>query len=167
MRFKKFLIISLILIGSISVFADDAGMSQTTARSREEKKLGMYVSILGDPFPSIYSVNGAYNINDHFRANLGVGMKFVIAAYGGYTFGGGIKYFFLPNSNFSPVAGVNLTTIITENPRSGSRSADLMGSTNLGIDWQLASGLDLGAGANLAESSGLVVIPYINLGWFF
>src|SRR5206468_6421538 len=44
-----------------------------TEHVRENKPIGAYASLWGDPYPALYGVNLAYNVYDFVRINGGVG----------------------------------------------------------------------------------------------
>src|SRR5271163_964695 len=73
--------IGLIMIAALAAFQSSARADENvTATSTSEldsnrmsNKLGAYLSILGDPSPTLLGVNMAYNLTDYLRLNGGAG----------------------------------------------------------------------------------------------
>ena len=174
-RTTQWIFLGVVLIASAPLSATD----KDTEGVRAKLPYGLYASGLGDPVPSLLSLNAAYALNDSFRVNLGAGLLNGLAG-DGYSIGAGIKYFLCPRSNLSPVVGIGaavshaemktltgiLNAIFKTNDPSQPQTTGV-GAATLGLDWQLPAGLNVGAGVNLAVSHSMGFIPYVNLGWFF
>lgn len=145
--------------------------------NRAEKKVGLSVSYFGDPFPSKFGGNLAYNVTDFVRITGGYGQG--MAATSGTskleakTYGF-VARFFLPNRSITPVVGlgwahVNLT--LTGMPGK-MKVAGLTATGNhlyvtFGLDWQAGNGLNLRLGYSYSLRTGVGKSPCINIGWFF
>jgi len=144
--------------------------------SRSEKKIGLHLGLLGDPFPTLIGFNANYNVIDWVRVTAGYG-SVTASVTGGElkatTFGAGVRVF-VPDWNFSPVGGISWATVSVTATGTGvigdvggfSGSASHMYAT-IGFDWQTGMGFNLGAGYNLSLKSGVGGLPYVNLGWYF
>lgn len=174
----KYLLIAFVCLSSSASHAKtetDSTMSTeadlSTFSNRQGNKLGVYMSVLGDPFPNLIGMNAAYNLTDYLRANLGYGK--VSASIGESeasltTIGAGAKGM-VPGWSLTPVLGLNATyamfsgSAITVNNLSKS---GLVPYLNVGLDWQAQGGFNVGLGTNVSFSdagSG----GYLNLGYFF
>lgn len=144
--------------------------------SRTSHRFGIYGSVLGDPFPSLFGINLAYNFTNFFRVNLGYGS---VSASSGTTtltatsIGAGAKLF-IPHWSFSPVVGFNYTNVaisasgtVSGLSVNGISVSGAFTNMSLGFDWQTQMGLMLGGGYNFGLSGGLGGAPFFNLGWFF
>jgi hypothetical protein len=144
--------------------------------NRSDRKLGAYVGILGDPHPTAFGINAAYNVTDYLRASIGYGSVSVSSISVGSgisideqsisTFGLAAK-FLMPGWNISPAATVGFSFLSLSD---GFTSEDYKTSNlylGLGADWQMQSGVNLGAGMNLSLNGGAPTAPYINVGMFF
>jgi hypothetical protein len=148
--------------------------------SRTKHRLGLYTALLGDPFPSLFTLNLAYNLFSFLRVNAGYGSASVTfptvvsaPSISMTTLGGGVKLF-VPNWGFSPVVGLNYSkvTVSVTGTLSGQSLYGISGDTNflyttLGFDWQTGYGLNFGFGYNLAMKAGIGGLPFVQLGWFF
>ncbi len=138
-----------------------------------QKRAGAFLGVLGDPFPTLVGVNLAYNVFDFLRATAGLGQ--VSASVGNSsasatTVGAGAR-FLVPGWSLSPVAGLSLAYVGYSSTGGalsvgGFDSGGLHAYASLGIDWQTASGFNVGAGYNLSTKAGVGGMPYLNLGWF-
>lgn len=145
------------------------GLSDSSS-NRMHKKLGAYMSLLGDPSPTLVGVNAAYNVTDYMRVNAGFGH--VSASLGDEsasltTVGAGAK-FFVPGWNFTPVLGANLAYAAFSGDTSvgGLTSTGLNPYLSVGFDWQARSGFNMGLAMNISLA-GADSNPCLNLGWFF
>ena len=144
---------------------------------------GGYVSVLGDPFPSLVGGNVAFNLTDFLRLNAGYGSVTAsvssTSAPGSSTnlsvttIGGGGKLF-VPGWNFSPMVGFNWSqvTVSTSGPSStnGLYGFTASGSTTyvtLGFDWQAMNGFDFAFGYNESLTAGVGGLGFGQIGWFF
>lgn len=156
--------------------AASSNSSETTVGSnRMLRKAGVYLGVLGDPFPTIVGVNLGYNAFDFARFTVGLGQ--VSASIGSAeasatTIGAGTR-FFVPGWSLSPVAGLSFAYVAVS--QKGGATLTVQNFTqsmahiyaNIGVDWQAASGFNIGAGYNLSFASGVGGLPYLNLGWYF
>lgn len=137
--------------------------------NRATKKYGMYMGFIGDPFPTIWGLNAAFNGTDFMRATAGYGQIASIK-----TFGFGAK-FMVPKRNLSPVVGINWAKVTVKIDDLDEDDDDVEGFEdsgdhfyiNAGIDWTSKGGLNLGGGYNFSLKADVGGIPYINVGAFF
>jgi len=150
--------------------------SETTVDSnRMLRKAGVYLGLIGDPFPTLVGVNLAYNLTDFMRASAGLGRVSATlgTAEASATTVGASAKFFMPGWNLSPVAGLGFAYVSVSQTGAAAVSVSNFGSSaahvyaSLGVDWQAASGFNVGAGYNLSFKSGVGGLPYVNLGWYF
>jgi hypothetical protein len=173
------IVLLLAIMFNLSSFAagTTANTSEATVDSnRMKNRLGAYLGLLGDPFPTIIGVNVAYNIFDFMRATGGFGQVSASASFGGAevsakatTFGLGTR-FFVPGWSLSPVGGLSFAAVSVSGSGVSVNNFSDSGShvyATLGADWQAASGFNVGVGYNISFKSGIGGMPYINLGWFF
>ncbi len=159
--------------------ATNATSETTEASNRMKRRLGAYVGLFGDPYPTIVGINVAYNALDFLRVSGGLGQLSASSSFGGAdasatatTIGAGAR-FFVPGWSFSPVAGLGFAYVNIS--QSGgmkvsvnnfdSSGAHLYGT--IGVDWQAGNGFNVGGGYNLSFKSGVGGQPYVNVGWFF
>jgi hypothetical protein len=168
---KKTLFFLLMLLVSFNA----AGISHGQD-SRLDKKYGVYLSLLGDPFPSAVGLNFAYNAVDFLRLNAGVGY-FSADTASITSVGLGVKAL-VPHWDFSPFIGLNysqsfmsssLGQVFFYNPANGSISNSLsFVYPSFGLDYQTRGGFDIGlnlAYFDVQNTKG--VIPGLNIGMFF
>lgn len=151
--------------------------------SRLNHRVGIYGTVLGDPFPSLAGINLALNATDFLRFNVGYGSvsgsltstssptqstNFTFT-----TIGGGAK-FMVPDWNFTPVLGINWSqvTVTTSGPSTtntlyGYNSSASTSYVTLGLDWQAGIGFNLAFGFNESLTPGVGGLPYGQIGWFF
>lgn len=168
-RFTFVLAVIFLLIGFVS-------QDLQAQSSRSEKKIGLHIGLLGDPFPTLIGFNANYNVTNWLRVTAGYG-SVTASVTGGElkatTIGGGVRLF-VPDWNFSPVGGISFASVSVSASGTGvvgdvggfSGSASHMYAT-IGFDWQTGMGFNLGAGYNLSLKSGVGGLPYVNLGWYF
>lgn len=179
----KILTLALMLASALaaaqSTFAATPGTSEARASdlsNRSDRKWGAYLGVLGDPHPTAFGINAAYNVTDYLRASVGygrfstgsisIGNSVSIEEESVSTFGVAAK-FLMPGWNISPSATVGFSFIGLSD---GFVSEDYKTSNlylGLGGDWQMASGFNLGAGLNLSLNGGAPTAPYLNIGMFF
>ncbi len=152
--------------------AGSQSVTETPESNRTSQRFGAYLSVLGDPAPNLIGINGAYNVTDYMRVNVGFGHTSVSAGTDTAsltTFGAGAK-FMMPDWNLTPVLGANLSYAIFSG--SGDMSVGGLTATGLvpylsvGADWQAKSGFNAGLGMNVAIGNGSSA-PYFNVGYFF
>jgi hypothetical protein len=169
---KKIALFLMALLVSVSV----AGISYGED-TRADKKFGVYVSLVGDPFISLYGINAAYNATDYLRINGGFGQ--IGADNVNITSVGLGAKLLVPHWAFSPYFGLefsesflssNLGQVWFYNP-SGNGSLGTSFSSlypSLGFDYQDKGGFNLGLGVIFYTVEGTSgVLPGLNLGWFF
>lgn len=141
------------------------------------KRAGAYLGVLGDPFPTLVGVNLGFNIFDFLRVHGGVGKISSSTSFGtssvsasATTVGAGARLF-VPGWNLSPTLGLGAAAVLYTSDGAAIRvqgfdasGAHVYGS--FGLDWQTASGFNLGLGYNISFRSGIGGLPYLNLGWF-
>lgn len=165
---------------ALSAFALPA-KSFAAGNNRTSHPFGLYLSLLGDPFPSVWGINAAYNLAPWARLAAGYGSvsgtsinaSLQTVTINMTTIGAGLK-FMLPEANFTPVLGVNWAQV-TVSTSGGSLSSTFNGFTasgshiyaTAGLDWTSSGGFNLGAGYNFSFTNGVGGAPFISLGWFF
>lgn len=168
----------ILMILGFSTAAIGAQTTESTSVYRMQKKMGAYLSLLGDPSPTIAGVNASYNILPYLRAHGGFGqvkMTTGISANGSSmetkettvtTIGAG-AHLMVPTWNFTPVAGLGYSHVfVTGNAVSTNIGADNI-YYKLGFDWQGESGFNIGFGINSAITVAKFSIPYLNFGYYF
>jgi hypothetical protein len=167
---RSFLIATVLIVAS-GMLAQDA----VAQSNRMQKRIGLHIGLVGDPFPTLIGFNANYNVTDFARVTAGYGSLTVTSGGGeltASTFGVGGR-FLVPDWNFSPVVGISWATVSVT--ISGGAIGDVGGFTGsgshlyatFGFDWQTGMGFNLGAGYNLSLKSGVGGLPYVNLGWYF
>lgn len=172
---KTWAILATTLLLSLPAQAAPELKSEVSAGTRESKKIGLYLGVVSEPYPSILSLNIAYNLLDHLRLNAGAGTLIF-----GSSYGIGAKYLFSPASSFSPILGLSASRTRLIDFISGAFGGrpspdDIVWSSTLtgGVDWQAQNGFYLEAGLNwmwFASPSDIIgtrVLPYLNVGLFF
>jgi hypothetical protein len=172
LRLVQITLFTSLLIGAQS-FAAGGG-------SRSEKKIGVTLGILSDPTPSLWSIEGHFNLTNFLQIHGG---------YGAFNYGSGSSEakttaygvgakVFLPDWNFSPFAGfsygrwnVDGNVVFFGKSIPVDEALNVM-TLNAGIDWQTGWGLNLGGGISyvLAPSEiadSLSIIPQFYLGFYF
>ncbi len=152
------------------------GSPVSSDSARMTHPFGFYVDLLGDPAPSLWGVNLAYNLFDFMRVNASYGqaVSVTLGSFSASMFsvGAGAK-FMVPKWNFTPVVGLNWTqatvsvsgsTSIWGLSQSGSLACF---GTNIGFDYLASSGFNFGAGVTILFAGISAGLPYLNLGWFF
>ena len=163
-------------VGATGVGATHNASTETVSSSnRMLRRAGVYLGLIGDPFPTIVGVNLAYNAFDFARFTAGIGKisASIGATEASATTLGATSKFFVPGWNLSPVAGLGFS-YVSVSQTGGSKitvsnfndSAAHVYAT-IGVDWQAASGFNIGAGYNVSFKSGVGGLPYLNLGWYF
>jgi hypothetical protein len=177
---RIFLAFLSLAILSVAVQAASAAPVTTTATvastpapleksNRGLKKYGLYLGFIGDPFPTLWGMNLAFNGTEFVRATVGYGQIAMIK-----TFGFGAK-FMVPKRNLSPVVGINWAKVTVKIDDSDTSDDEVDGFSasgdhvyiNAGIDWTSKGGLNLGGGYNFSLKADVGGIPYINIGAFF
>jgi hypothetical protein len=159
---------TFLLIFSSSVSASN--------RSSSGNSLGINLSMLGHPHPTLMGVNLDYALTDRFRIGAGTGSISTTsgAATIKATTTGAKLLFFLTDWNFSPFVGAGYSIV--------SVTADVSGSTgsvsglslgdysfpyfSFGMDWVSSGGFHLAFGYNKSTNSSVTAVPYVSLGWF-
>ena len=175
-KFSALILMTLICITTQAMASDGELTSSLPNDNRTHTKFGTYLSILGDPAPTLVGINAAYNLTDFLRLHAGYGQvsvtdsvslngsQFTSSTASMTTLGGGALAM-VPGWNLTPVAGLSYSHVFLSGSGIFSVSPDNVYAT-VGVDWQAHSGFNLGAGFNMAlagQSSG----GYVNLGWFF
>jgi len=169
---RRSLLVVALLVVSTGIMVQDASAQS----NRMQKRIGVHLGLLGDPFPTLLGFNANYNVMDWVRVTAGYG-SITATVTGGElsatTFGFGGR-FFVPDWNFSPVAGISWATVsvtVTGTSVLGDVGGFSGSGSHLyatfGFDWQTGMGFSLGAGYNLSLKSGVGGLPYVNLGWYF
>lgn len=166
-----FLVFSVLYLTTGILSAEERAPS-----SRMNKRYGLYLGLLGDPFPTLLGLNAAVNATDFLRATAGWGR-----ITGGSendrvtidTIGFGVKLL-VPGNNLSPVVGLNWAKVSFEGDLDpsdedvqGFRASDDHFYVNAGLDWTARGGFYLAGGLNISLRGGVPLIPYLNLGAFF
>lgn len=99
---KKTMLFLMALLTAVSAAGVSYGQD-----ARQDKKFGVYLSLVGDPFVSLYGLNAAYNATDYLRFNGGVGYLGVDNV-SITSVGLGAKLL-VPKWDFSPYVGLNFS----------------------------------------------------------
>lgn len=162
----------LLFFSALAMGTADSSM----ASSRATKKLGLFVGIVSEPFPSVFGFNAAYNI--HPRIRLGAGYGSISATSAAYTVDittleASAKFFIL-DWNFAPFVGGGLSSISGTISGTGKTSGLSLTQTGLfpnigfGIDWQTYLGFNLGFDYKMLFANGTTQgLPGFYLGWYF
>jgi len=156
--------IAAIAFGALLLGAADSWAGDEYVESREIRPIGVYVHVLGEPFPSIFGVHHGLNLLRFLRLNAGYGMTRDLKTM---LIGGGAKLL-LPGFNLSPFLGLNGARL---NNSDAKISTGSLQNTNLvyagvGLDWQTSFGLNLSFGFNYSFTVG-AGLPFFGFGWFF
>jgi len=142
--------------------------TETEMSVRSERKIGAYLSLLGEPHPTLLGVNVGYNFLDYLRASLGygevsVGMGDVEASMSSLGVLGKAS---VPGWSFSPTLALGYTRVFTSSNLETNLGENNI-YTQLGLDWQSKTGFNLGLGVNVSLNGAAPAAPFLNLGWFF
>ncbi len=123
---------------------------------------------MNDPVPAVFGVSLGYNLFDFFRLTAGVGRFNRDYVYNGVTlkprsvtYGAGGR-FLMPGWNLTPLVGLSWATIATE----GFPDDDHHVYGVAGLEWQLPSGLNLGAGYEQSFDKKIGGLPYLTVAWY-
>jgi hypothetical protein len=163
----------LILAVSFVTVAQAATSGESTATletsNRMNKKIGVSVGIVGDPYPSIFGVNGSYNLTDFVRASLGYG-EVEIFGNSLKTIGLGATAF-VPGWSLTPTFGMHYSNITAEGDGEleiqGYKGSGNLAYTSLGFDWQAHNGFNISSGYNIPITGRGDGNVYASAGWFF
>lgn len=148
-----------------------SGTSEITAESRMNRRLGIILGV-GSPSPGLFGANVAYNVLSALRAEVGLA-RLTTSLFGeessSTTFGFGAKGF-MPGWKLTPTVGLHFATFSTTTSSEFFGTSSTTGGshvyTTLGLDYQAASGFNLGVGYAMSFG-GKGSSAFINLGWFF
>lgn len=164
--FLSVIVFSLVLAVGMQSNAYGAPF-QTAEGVRTERPLGIYGSLLGEPF-GLVGINFARNTTDFLRVNLGIGYtSSSLISSGAMSFGTGVKLL-VPGWDFTPVIGTNLSLLALF-----SGPAGFVQYENIGVEYTSPQGFHMGVGINtlfIVEGSTSLaggVVPYLNVGMFF
>jgi hypothetical protein len=138
--------------------------------SRSRNRFGIDLGLI-DPYPGVIGGIISFNVFDFVRARGGLNYYSDTLLGSLTTFGFGVQGF-VPGWNFSPALGLHWANV---NYTAGTLLGDLQGFTSSGnhfyfsggIDWQAEGGFHIGLGINKSFKSGVDLLPYLNIGWFF
>ena len=162
---------------------------------RMEKRFGLVIGLISDPFISDIGISADYNLNHYLRLTGSLGFLYspgsAQATYvngtetssngltiTGTSFGLGVKAL-VPGWEFSPVIGLNLADTSLNLPPgfeiynisngTTSNTYNLFWIyTNIGFDYQAKDGFDLGFGFDMSLNNIVPIpIPGLNIGKFF
>jgi len=171
------LLAGLLVSGRTLAAPSQSMIDEDMMSTRAKQPFGAYLSILGDPHPTLAGANVAYNAFDFLRATAGLGRvsmsvsvpdasgDFIEEEVASVTSLGVSTKFFVPGWNFSPTIGLGYTHVFFSNVDVASIGSDNL-YTNVGVDWQTESGFYVGAGMNVSLTGSAPTAPYLNLGWF-
>ena len=164
-------------LGAVLFFITLLGSPDANAGSRSNKKLGVGVGLITEPFPSILGFNLAYNIMDQLRLTAGYGT--INASATGFSvdvtsIGLDAKLFLLDWS-FAPFVSGGVTTVTGTVSGTGTTSGISIANTGtaasvgFGVDWQTWIGFNFGLEYKtlLSSSLGSTGAPGLYLGWYF
>jgi len=143
------------------------GITEEVGSNRLSHRFGAYLSLYGDPYPSKYGANIAYNVYDFARITGGVGTDSDRITVN--SVGAGLKLL-VPGLQLTPVAGVNFAFANVQGGQPVNvRGFNASGSHvyfNLGADWQTGIGVNLALGYIHSFRSGVQDAIYANVGFF-
>jgi hypothetical protein len=161
--------------------AQVAEMNSVTSTVERPKKFGVYAS-LGNPFPTVFGLNAAYNVSPHLRAMAGYGEVSVTSSITitdqgvatenitAKTYAAGAEYLFL-DTPLRPAAGLHAGYFQVDGKGdisvNGFNSSSGYAYANIGADWVSQSGLQVGAGINMAFLGTSSAGMYLDSGWYF
>jgi len=170
-------IIVMALVGGVQAF----GQGSTSESLEKENRYGINLG-LGDPFPGLIGVNGAYNINKDLRVTAGYAevevtssVTFTEGAFSTETikaqaYGVGGQYLFTDWA-IRPTAGAHLGYFNVSGKGgfsiNGFDKSTAHAYSSLGFDWIGRSGVHSAVGMNVALLGGTGSGFYANLGYFF
>jgi len=137
--------------------------STVTPDNRLTKRLGAYVGVLGDPHPTLFGFNVAYNVLDYLRASIGYG-SVSVGDLSLTTIGAAAK-FMVPGWNLSPTGTLGYSHVSMNGFVADYGENNIY--VGLGGDWQAGNGFNLGAGFNVSLNGAAPTAPYLNVGMFF
>jgi hypothetical protein len=161
--------------------ADETASVSMKAPDDSVRHYGVYVG-LGNPYPTLLGINGAYNLDKDLRFSAGYGQIEVtsgIAVNGSSvseskttasTYGVGAEYLF-SDWPVRPLLGLHAGYLSVSGDGDISLNSMKKNSafmyTNAGFDWIAKSGFQAGAGIDVAMLGGSGAGFYINSGYFF
>lgn len=180
MAFSRILLLAAAFAGPAFAAPE---LSTKTLAGRSNRGLlsaGVYLSIMGDPYPSLAGANLAINVLDFLRLTAGIGGYTGAAgsslgagstAAAATSYAAGLRAL-MPGWSFSPMVGVSYTHL---HMTSGPANANVQGFgasgeywyASMGLEWQSPNGFNVGAGCNVAMLATGTALPYINIGYFF
>lgn len=179
-NYKNPIIRTLLLVAAL-VSVQAMGQGSTSGSVERENQYGVNLGI-GDPFPGLIGVNGAYNINKDLRITAGYAEVEITSSISftesglatetikAQTYGLGAQYLFTGWS-VRPTAGAHLGYFNVsgegEFSINGFDKSTTHMYTNLGFDWIGQSGVHSAVGMNVAVLGGSGSGFYANLGYFF
>lgn len=164
-----------------SAAATEGGGESRSALPTDTKKIGLGVGI-GDPFPGLLGINGAYQLARDIRVTAGyaeveVTTSMSISESGfeskkvkaqTYALGG---QYLLTDWAVRPNAGLHAGYFSVSGDGdfsiNGFDKSTFHMYSNIGIDWVSRGGFQLATGMNVALLNGSGAGWYGNLGWFF
>ncbi|MCC6278344.1 MAG: hypothetical protein IT289_10570 [Oligoflexia bacterium] len=175
----RLIALSLVAVGQMALAAEEATLKTSASEisNRQKNKIGAYLSLLGDPAPTLAGLNAAYNVTDYLRLHAGYGEVKVTTSVSmnGNTLGsseasmttlglGALTT--VPNWSLTPVAGVSYSRVFTSGDGEFNVNQNNVYGT-VGLDWQSEGGFNVGLGYNMAFTAKGFSNGYINLGYFF
>ncbi len=143
-----------------------------TVDSAPTKRFGVYLGI-GNPFPTLFGLNGAINVTKDLRASVGYGeveVSTLGSSVKATTYAAGADYLFLPTAvrgvvglraGYFSVEGDGTLTIDEFDHSTG------YAYSNLGMEWTGDSGYHFAIGGNFAFAGANGGGFYLNTGYFF
>lgn len=178
---NKYIILLLLALGTLPARGEVVRRLDPPASApaapvivKERPLSGIFIGVLAPPVPSIYGINIGFQRTRNVRFTTGLGLG------SGVTIGGGAEYTFLPKSFFSPVGHIGLALLFTDaadlgryysnafdKPVKSNTHISIIGSVGGGVEMQTRKGFRAGVGLNMGVFSGLVIVPYARVGYFF
>lgn len=174
-----------VLLGAQALAAQHAsaavGETRASKGQHAENRWGVIIG-LGNPYPGLLGVNGAYNLDENIRLTAGYseievtssltisGGSLVAETVKATTYAMGAQYLFTDWS-VRPTAGLSAGYFRV----SGKGDIDLDGfdkstgilTSNVGMDYIADNGYTMAAGMNMALAGGSGSGFYLNAGYFF
>lgn len=180
MSLAKSLSLALVGLFATQIWAAE-GQISTDAKVAAPRKFGAFVAI-GNPYPSLLGLNGAYNIDNHIRAVAGYGEVEVTSSiqFSGnsiteskvkaQTYSLGADYLFR-EAGLRPLVGGRVGYFSVSGDGDISLNGfDKSGAyfySDVGVDWIAGNGFNVGAGLNVALLGASGTSFYANMGYYF
>jgi hypothetical protein len=148
-------ILALRLLIALLVGVAGFAVESAQAGARDVKRLGLNLSVGGEPNPSDYGLNLNYNGSSWMRLTAGVG-----TGAGYTTLSGGFRLL-IPNFDLSPFLGMSYSGTLNNGSSGG------YGSFVGGLDLQTDFGFNLGCGVSQILNQSKLGPFFFYVGWYW